>query len=72
MCMGVHCLCIYVHVGYPTCLLHVQVTRQLTLRSNFLQSLVVKLTASSGRGHTGSPGHIHTFNHGKAATRTCI
>lgn len=31
---------------------------ELTLRSSFLHSLDVKLTASSGRGHRGSPKHI--------------
>lgn len=31
---------------------------ELTLRSSFLHSLDVKLTASSGRGHRGSPKYI--------------
>lgn len=30
---------------------------ELTLRSSFLHTLDVKLTASSGRGHRGSPEH---------------
>lgn len=55
---------------------------ELTLRSSFLHSLDVKLTASSGRGHRGSPKHntlglvtvfyAHNTSVDKIFTLTCV